>query len=321
MQVFADSESDTKDLLLEFDQQIISGWTLSELKEIKKCANNKRSDKSFAAVQAIAKDSKLAKESSSKTEFSKLLFSLNPAVRVLKENKKLVQVLFSGNLKLKSIPAAYALKGGAARIAFLNLIGINTRKLVARDLDLWRVGDSSSQKDLELSASLMPEDFKYGHGVELQPSLEMYFCTRDITINEVSLNGNKLTFSKQAFEDLRAGNIRLSEQYQKDLSRVTPKLICKMIRLKAELELLGLKGSLFLPKVEAEMKESDVEFHAKRAAEISLELEKRYRLIVLKRLRMANNSSIKIRSTRADYSESTLQNAAPRFRRLARRQS
>lgn len=307
-------KSDANDSKLLLDDASGQGWSLSDLKQISKVANNKRSESTTARVKALARTNILARTlKSDDGSFRQKIFRLNPAVRVLVEAQHFVQVELAGNFKLPKLPIGYGFKGGSARIALLNVLGVNTSKLNPRDFDIVRIGGSKSEKDLELAARLMPDDFKYGHGVELQPDYETYFNTRDLTVNEIILSGNKLTFSKIAFTDLQSGTVRLSTLYSKDIHKLNPKLICKMLRIKAELESLGINGKLVLPEKLPLLEQSDKDFYFKRCLELGEQVAQIYSELLSQYF--GNKSVVKkTGSSLSDCSVLNPQNELQRFR-------
>ncbi len=270
--------SSNKHPVLEFGDELKHGWNIDDFKQIAKTANGKRSESSAARLKSLVQANLAQRiKNTNKESFREKLFRLNPSVSVLKETGQYVQVSMAGNLQLPKLPLGYAFKGGAARVGMLNILGINTRKIFPRDIDLVRIGQNESELDRLLAARYMAEDFKYGHGVELQASIYAYFESRDLTINELFMSGRKMTFSHAAFEDLKAGNIRLSALYRSGRRELKGKLICKMLRLKAELESLGLNGTLELPAKMPQVSLADYKFHFNRVKELGAMAAGRYK--------------------------------------------
>ncbi len=115
----------------------------------------------------------------------------------------------------KDLPVGAALIGGAARqVAFARLIGA---KVGLRDVDVTVFSDMTDgdlpddDKLEELSMQFMPDDFAFGHGIEIEESAE-YFKSRDFTINQLAVvknsQGWRLLMTMQAMLDLPRGAIR-----------------------------------------------------------------------------------------------------------------
>lgn len=62
----------------------------------------------------------------------------------------------------------------------------------------------------------MPDDFLHGHGIQRE-SMENYFQTRDLTINQCLIVGDQLLMTRAAYDDLQENIIRPS-YYEKPLA-------------------------------------------------------------------------------------------------------
>jgi hypothetical protein len=92
------------------------------------------------------------------------------------------------------------LKGGAARIPFLSWVLSTTYDYHPavrdpRDIDAVVFG----QYDYELAAKLT--ELVGRRGFEFMTSMDVYFASRDVGINEVAIRPDKLAFSHKAFRD------------------------------------------------------------------------------------------------------------------------
>lgn len=104
--------------------------------------------------------------------------------------------------------------GGAARSLARRLVADENEPV--RDLDLVYIQEfdtAAEQLDDEtldkLSAKYMPDDYSYGHGMQ-RDSLRNYFATRDLTINQCLIAGNKMLMTRAAYDDLQENILRPS---------------------------------------------------------------------------------------------------------------
>lgn len=140
------------------------------------------------------------------------------------------------------LPQGYCFIGGTARsIVLKEMEGIS---LPARDTDIVAIDDLSPDKSqlTELSERHMAEDYSHGHGIKVE-KFNLYFTTRDFTINEVLIHGDTVFATEQALLDLHHKTIRPSEyerdkwkSYNERRNGVTPKLAMKALRLHGEFE-------------------------------------------------------------------------------------
>lgn len=136
---------------------------------------------------------------------------------------------YLAELGLDDLPAGIAIVGGAARAILLR--SRYGEKVPIRDIDLIEVeelSDGEFDRDA-LSAEFMPDDYTYGHGMG-STTIDSYFATRDLTINEVLVVNGMVLSSRQADEDIRDRTIRACDYEVDERGRIGPKL-----KLKAEL--------------------------------------------------------------------------------------
>ncbi len=114
---------------------------------------------------------------------------------------------------LSELPDGVAVMGGTARSIAREMIAGDFEPI--RDIDLVNMVDEDgtsavSQEELdELSRKYMPDDYRYGHGIG-NDTVDNYFMTRDFTVNQCLIMGNKLVLSELAYNDLQENIIRPS---------------------------------------------------------------------------------------------------------------
>lgn len=147
------------------------------------------------------------------------------------------------DMGLDELPEGVAIMGGSARaIAHRVVCGEDAR---VRDIDLVAL---DGLYDLEvvdlhgLSREYMPDDYTYGHGIDVV-TLDSYFATRDLTINEVIVAGDKLLISHQGRDDLRNKIVRPTEYESEGWEYgIGPKLAVKAQLMAALFEQMYGKG-------------------------------------------------------------------------------
>lgn len=170
-------------------------------------------------------------------------YGVDPNVEIKKIGTDIFSVAIDSTMS-HDLPENYGFKGGAARSALLKMLGISD--VDPRDLDLVSFIDSNDDNAGEILEKYSPDDFASGHGVETLT--KDYFSTRDFTINELVLTGDRVIVTKQALLDNVRGVIRFSE-FEKNNSRIHDeergpsqkfnKLMAKALRLAAELIVRG----------------------------------------------------------------------------------
>lgn len=155
---------------------------------------------------------------------------------------------------LPAIPPQYGFKGGAARLALGFALNYNFSFRRPRDIDIVRFGSKNSSKiDRELEAAFMKDDSSYGHGIEVLDSIEKYFQTRDITINEILILNDSIYFTIACLSDLYHKVLRPTEHVLDKFRQPDPKITMKMLRLKALASVSGeeftITSERYNPKV------------------------------------------------------------------------
>lgn len=110
------------------------------------------------------------------------------------------------------LPEGYCIIGGAARSVAFAVLHSDMAPPPIRDLDLGYIIDQDpdlSRYD-ELSAKFMPDDYEHGNGAQGIDEVEDYMNSRDFTMNQVILQGNRLTITKRAVDDIKRGVIRVA---------------------------------------------------------------------------------------------------------------
>lgn len=134
-------------------------------------------------------------------------------IRFIGEN--LYEIVISEPENIRELKTGYAYKGGLARSVLEKELGIVT-EISTRDTDLLRISrEENKDEDLAMAKEYCPEDLEDGgHGVE-KLALN-YFETRDFTINELLVVGNKIILTKNCLLDTVRGIIRFSS-YEKSV--------------------------------------------------------------------------------------------------------
>jgi hypothetical protein len=145
------------------------------------------------------------------------------------------------------LPRAYGLVGGAARDIALGVF--TGESLPVRDVDVVAFrdlnADTSPNAMHAISARLMPDDYAYGHGVR-EDTLDTYFVTRDLTMNEVTVVDGRLLLTPEAEIALRQGIIQPTKyQHNPEIGTyLSPNLAVKAVLLQSVLENAGFNARI-----------------------------------------------------------------------------
>lgn len=198
------------------------------------------------------------------------------------ELKKISASLFEislddNDLIFEDLPKGYVYHGGAARAILARKLGIEENS-DSRDIDLAYAGPENARiHDDRLMEKYSPEDFAHGHGVSSVS--DDYFSTRDFTINELLVAGNKLVLSKDCLLDTVRGVVRITDfEKQESVDEehpyyIKPKLLAKALRLAA------VKEMSLADKEEYACREIDafhIALHLNRAIEQGREVVEEY---------------------------------------------
>ncbi|RIL07567.1 MAG: hypothetical protein DCC75_09910 [Proteobacteria bacterium] len=167
------------------------------------------------------------------------IFQRNRSARIIRIAGDLVRFKSPPLSKLPRMPAGYGFKGGAARYALGVVISERSLCGSIRDFDLVRIapdGDAmrTAARDGALAKRFMAEDFKNGHGVERVASLQAYFDSRDLTINEVLLFNGQLICSRRAIQHAIQGVIAPCQHLVGDSDEIAASLALKILRFRAQ---------------------------------------------------------------------------------------
>jgi hypothetical protein len=218
-------------------------WSLQELKAIKSQARNYQAEEALPRIRSIVSDfqTKAAHGANSdqadfisEAELRKLLFELNPAARLLSADSHIVRFKAPRLARVPRIPSGYGFKGGVARLALQTVLGRVTGNELARDFDLVRFGRIPSRMDRQVAERLMESDFRHGAGVELVESLDRYFSTRDLSVNEAILISGQVICTQQALVDTIHGKIRPTQHVKRSDGTLEPLVAMKTLRFQAE---------------------------------------------------------------------------------------
>lgn len=141
----------------------------------------------------------------------------------------------------EDLPRGVSIMGGTARSLARKLVSGDSEPV--RDLDLVYIPELAdtenppTEAELDtLSAKYMPDDYAYGHGIGSE-NLENYFGTRDFTVNQCLIAGDKLLMTRAAYDDLQENIVRLSYHEQPyKLSEIGDRMIMKAIMMQTVLE-------------------------------------------------------------------------------------
>ncbi len=167
---------------------------------------------------------------------------------------------------LPPIPPQYGYKGGAARLALGLALNYNFSFRRPRDIDVVRFGSKESTNiDKEIEKAFMAEDSKYGHGIEVLSSIETYFSTRDITINEILILNNTIYFTLSCLVDLYHKVLRPTDHVLDKFNQADPKISMKILRLKALSTISGEEFSLSNDRYNPRVTSFHIALHLDRA--------------------------------------------------------
>jgi len=207
----------------------------------------------------------------------------NQILQILENQASLFQLTsttftleLAGRRHLPKLPPAYFFKGSAPRELLRRILFPKGRTLKVRDYDLVRFTESCDTQDHELALKYMEDDYEFGRGVEVIESKEVYFKTRDLTVNEVLFWDRYLEASFAAAQDLQDGVLRPTPYVLDAEGNVQGRTLMKALRLWAEalvqnipLELEGFPES-------AHAVPFDVALHLDRAFALSRETAQEY---------------------------------------------
>lgn len=167
---------------------------------------------------------------------------------------------------LPPIPPQYGYKGGASRLALGLALNYNFSFRRPRDIDVVRFGEKESTKiDKEIEKAFMAEDSSHGHGIEILSSIENYFSTRDITINEILILNNVIYFTLSCLIDLYNKVLRPTEHVIDKFNQADPKISMKILRLKALSTISGEEFSLSNDRYNPKVTSFHIALHLDRA--------------------------------------------------------
>lgn len=167
---------------------------------------------------------------------------------------------------LPPIPPQYGFKGGAARLALGLALNYNFSFRRPRDIDIVRFGDKkTSNVDKELEKAFMNEDAKYGHGIEILESIEKYFETRDITINEILIINDSIYFTIACLTDLYNKVLRPTNHVLDNFYQPDPKITMKILRLKALASISGEDFTITCERYNPKVSNFHIALHLDRA--------------------------------------------------------
>lgn len=230
------------------------GWSSVELKQLRARTAQDRATKLLGQVREIAQEfigarsrDDIDDDEDSASSLRKMLFVLNPAIRVVRIETGLAVLKAPPHVRVPKLPWPYGIKGGGARLALERLLQRERSADVPRDLDLVRFGSSKggsalTKRDEQMARRFMAEDWQHGHGVEVAPSIEAFLQTRDLTVNEVVLLSGQIICSVRCIQDCLRGTIQPTAHLTK--KGVTGATALKGARLVATRRVAGRPGEL-----------------------------------------------------------------------------
>lgn len=141
----------------------------------------------------------------------------------------------------EDLPTGVAVMGGTARSLARRLLTGDEEP--TRDLDLVYIPEFAGSGDLvgrekldEIATKYMPDDFAFGHTIKRE-NLEEYFGSRDFTINQCLVVGDKLMLTRAAYDDFQENIIRPS-YYTKpnENDELSDRILMRALLLKSVLE-------------------------------------------------------------------------------------
>jgi hypothetical protein len=139
---------------------------------------------------------------------------------------------------VEDLPDGYGLKGGAARYYLRESLGLATD--YPRDRDIVRLLENEpyAGADADIARRFMPKDFEFGDGVEKVLDIDIYFKTRDLTINEILATKKGIIATESAILDTVRNILRLTsfERYNYNPDGYAgPKMLAKLLRFYSEM--------------------------------------------------------------------------------------
>jgi len=185
--------------------------------------------------------------------------------RILAVDHETFTLLLAFAPALPKLPGGYYFKGGAAREALRRALRPDSRPFHLRDFDLVRFSGSDDRRDHELALRYMGADYEFGHGVEVAESKEIYFRTRDLTVNEVLCSGAEVQATFAALEHMLRGELRPTAYIQTTAAHMQARTLMKAVRLAAEGLVLDIPLELVDFTGEIDAAPFDVALHLNRA--------------------------------------------------------
>lgn len=189
---------------------------------------------------------------------------------------------FEGKRPLPKLPIGYFFKGSAPREQLRRLLFPDRHPLKVRDFDLVRLSETPDTEDHRLSMKYMDEDYEHGRGVEVVESKDIYFQTRDLTMNEVLFQDRTLECTFRALEDLASGTIRTTEHVTYAKGEVQGRTYLKAIRLYSESTIRNYDTRLELNEA-PQLVDFDIALHLERALSIGPEVAEEYLTVLWQR--------------------------------------
>ncbi len=167
-------------------------------------------------------------------------FDIDPSKLEWNNNLNCYEINIKEINTFPKLPEGYAYKGGVARALLYNALGIDNKN-EALDLDIIRLSENEIYEgaDRDISKEFMPDDYANGYGVEVIKSVDSYMKNRDLTLNELFSDNDKVYVSEKGLSDIIRRIIRATDYEKSKVStevsiKIPKKNMAKMVRLYAD---------------------------------------------------------------------------------------
>lgn len=142
---------------------------------------------------------------------------------------------------LPPVPEGYGFKGGVARKVLARTLGQNAFTRPVRDIDLLRTAGTPGDEDDRLAQLYMPDDLTLGEfGIEVLHDAGAYMNSRELTVNQLVLVGDRLTVTHACLLDTLGLTLRVTGAHlTRTRGYVHPGVALKALRFAANLSVGG----------------------------------------------------------------------------------
>ena len=142
---------------------------------------------------------------------------------------------------LPPVPGGYGFKGGVARKVLARTLGLSAFGSPVRDIDLLRTAETPGDEDQRLAALYMPDDLTLGEfGIEVLGQEAAYMNSRELTVNQLALVGDRLAVTHACLLDTLGLTLRVTGAHlTRTRGYVHPGVALKALRFAANLSVEG----------------------------------------------------------------------------------